>query len=284
MYTTSSTFTTSGYVASVEDSNQHQEREEKISIPQLLQTATTMSVVTSELVKLIGQIWSSFLASFELEHCESLLFALEAAHWHSFLFNEHHSLRMNLLKHQHQLRSSSRKVSNLLEQEVLSLECIIHIIYTLYFHQPSDNKALSEDHKSEHALAKYSKRESEGFSKQYLQRFTVLVFQRSLRASLPATSAQALNLDKEVIVEDDDDEGFAGNNQELVNLKALRHETYVSPMLMLLSNVEKFTEEKFTENQGWLVQCLNKLVLCENIKIRTLLFKIFQRHITRKFV
>lgn len=244
-----------------------------------------MSVVTSDLIKLIGQIWSSFLASFELEHCESLLLALEAAHWHSFLFNEHHFLRMNLLKHQHHQRSSSRKVNNLLEQEVLSLECIIHIVYTLYFHQPSESKGFTAEESKEHAVAKYSRRESEVFSKQYLKRFTTLVFQRYLEGeSLPSSSVQALNLEKEVVVDDDEDEGFAGNNQELVNLKVSRHEAYVSPMLMLLSNIEKFTEEKFAENQGWLVQWLNKLILCENVKIRTLLFKVYQRHISRKFV
>lgn len=281
LYTTSSTFTTSEYqTASDEFNQQHEhEREEKVSIPQLLLTVGTMSVVTSELIKMIGQIWSTFLLSFELEHSESLLMSLEAAHWHSFLFNEQHTLRMNLLKHQHHQRASSRKVNNLLEQEVLSLECIIHVIYTLYFHQPLSQS--SEQKTTEHALAKYSKRESEELSRRYLQRFTTLVFQRYLEGeTLPAASAQVLNLDKEV---EDEDEGFAGNHQELLNLKALRHEAYLSPMLMLLSNIEKFTDEKFAENQRWLVQWLNKLILCENVKIRTVLVKIFQRHVRPKF-
>jgi hypothetical protein len=89
-------------------------------------------------------------------------------------------------------------------------------------------------------------------------------------------------------IDDDEDEGFdaedhAANNSDGLNLKKARHDAYLSPMVMVLSNIEKFSDEKFRENQSWLVPWLSRLLICENVKLRTYLSRIYQKHVNPKF-
>jgi hypothetical protein len=84
--------------------------------------------------------------------------------------------------------------------------------------------------------------------------------------------------------EDDDEEGlFSPPVGGGLNLRKVRHESYLSPMTMILANIEKFPEHKFQENQKWIVPWLSQLILCDNDKIRFILGKIYQKHVNPKF-
>ena len=150
------------------------EREEKVSIPQLISAVVTMTVVTSDMIKLIGQIFVHYINSFELSHCEDFLLALEACHWHAFAFNENNQLRLNLIRNgflrlSHSGSSQQKRVAHLIEQEVLSLECIIHFIYSLYF-QDKPTSLADKQSQDNVSLSKHSKKDSENFAKKWLER------------------------------------------------------------------------------------------------------------------
>lgn len=330
MYTTSNTLTAE-FNHESDAANAPFEREEKVSIPQLISAVATMTVVTSDMIKLVGQIFVHYMFSFELSHCEEFLLALEACHWHAFAFNENNQLRLNLIRNGF-LRlnhngSGQKRVANLIEQEVLSLECIIHFIYSLYF---QDKQASSEQTPGNVSVSKHSKKDSENFAKKWLERsvhklvpfyfsphfayrVTALVFQRYFECenlsaqtrqllSLSADPAHAVGQDgkakskvggvthrRDHEIDDEEDEGFDGedhsaaSNNDGLNLKKTRHDAYLSPMVMVLSNIEKFSAEKFRENQTWLVPWLSRLLICENIKLRTYLSRIYQKHVNPKF-
>jgi hypothetical protein len=360
LYTSSSTLTSEGFNSSNKLLKHTSEKEDmlhhKIPLPQLLSTISTMTIISNEMIKLIGQIWVNYIFSFELLSCEELLTALETSYWHAFTFNQNYDLRKNLVTHgylpaSHQTSNGSlaplpqlskpqqstqqnqfqnnRKIADLLDQEVLSLECIIHMVYTLYFQDKSNELlrgTLMMDNKTNDlfAFGKHSKEESAEFSRRWLERISCLVFFLYFEgeiASLPDQSLQVLqDIESPLLVAvpaagrtntrkdasdsegDDEDEGFGDGflsstlssvartkQQEAdisnpFSLKKRRQETYVSPLLMILSNVEKFNDDKFRENQLWLVPWLNQLIICENIKVRNFLAKIYHKHINPKFL
>jgi hypothetical protein len=167
------------------------EREVKVSIPQLFSAISTMTVVTAELIKLIGQFYLQSVYSFDLKHCEDLLLSLEASHWHAYGFNENKSLRLNLINfgylkqpllQQPGQPAPSKRNSHLIEQEVLSIECILYLVYSLYSQEnlssyyekafkPDQEKNYANDSRSQRlAFAKYTHTEAEKFSKQWIQR------------------------------------------------------------------------------------------------------------------
>jgi hypothetical protein len=162
------------------DSSSLFEREEKVSIPQMITAVATMAIVTSEMIKLIGQVFVHYMSSFELSHCEDFLVCLEASHWQAFAFNENVLLRSNLIRNgflntHHSSSSNSpapKRVANLLDQEVLSVECLIHIIFSLYFQEkpaPPSSTSLAIQQESL-SFSKHSQKDSENFAKRWLER------------------------------------------------------------------------------------------------------------------
>jgi hypothetical protein len=365
LYTSSSSLTSEGFNSSNKLLKQASEKEDplhhRIPLPQLLSTISTMTIISNEMIKLIGQIWVNYLFSFELSSCEELLTALETSYWHAFTFNQNYDLRKNLVTHgyfpssSHQTSSSSssssssvsasvphfskgpqsqqqnsiRKIADLLDQEVLSLECIIHMVYTLYFQDKANELlrgTLMMDEKTNDlfAFGKHSKEESADFSKRWVERISCLVFSHYLEGEITSLSDQSLqvlqDIESPVLLTsagvgrpnqkrdasdsegEDEDEGFGDGivsstfpsvtrmkQQETdvnnpFSLKKRRQEMYLSPLLMVLSNIEKFNIDKFRENQLWLVPWLNQLIICENSKIRNFLAKIYFKHVNPKFL
>lgn len=91
-------------------------------------TLVSMSTVVVELMNIVSEFWRTFIAFMDMENFKTILFVLEISHWHALAFNENLSLRLRLL----QFSDEKNNLPNLLEQEVLSLEKLVLILFSLY--------------------------------------------------------------------------------------------------------------------------------------------------------
>ncbi len=88
----------------------------------------SMSTVVVELINIISDFWQSYLSCMDIDNFKTILFTLEISHWHAVSFNENLSLRLRLL----QISEDKSSLPNLLEQEVLSMEKLLLILFSLY--------------------------------------------------------------------------------------------------------------------------------------------------------
>jgi hypothetical protein len=105
---------------------------------QFISSVMTTMVVTLEFIRLCSEvIFQQQKDLFHWRHYEGFLIALETCHWHAFSFNSNIPLRLKL--HQKGFMNKNRSLTNLsvtlpdlLDQEVLSMELILNIVFRLY--------------------------------------------------------------------------------------------------------------------------------------------------------
>lgn len=129
-------------------------------------SAMTCLVMTLELIQLNKAFVSRYHASMGLTHIEKALRTMECGYWHAFCFNENLRLRLKLQQRgfMNKNRGNARALKtlpNLLEQEVLALECLLQTTFDLYGAEES-NGTLS------------SCEDTRAFIKPWLQRYPLL--------------------------------------------------------------------------------------------------------------
>lgn len=87
-----------------------------------------MSTIVVELINIMSDFWQNYVACMEMENFKTILFTLEISHWHAVSFNENLSLRLRIL----QISDDKSCLPNLLEQEVLSMEKLLLMLFSLY--------------------------------------------------------------------------------------------------------------------------------------------------------
>ncbi len=129
---------------------------------QFISSAMTTMVVTLEFIRLCGEIIFQQKQTdlFLWRHYESFFIALETYHWHAFSFNSNIPLRLNL--HQKGFMNKNRSLTNLsitlpdlLDQEVLSMELILNLVFRLHrVELVTDKLEKLEEHDKIHSWMK----------------------------------------------------------------------------------------------------------------------------------
>lgn len=105
--------------------------------PDNLMTSSVLAfdllVKTNDLLKVDSDFWR------ESDYA-CVLNSVEAVHWHAYLFNKEYSIRSRLSQIGFMANrpvSSGYTLPHLLEQEILSIEIVVAIVYRFYGHSPS---------------------------------------------------------------------------------------------------------------------------------------------------
>lgn len=73
-------------------------------------------------------------------------------------------------------------------------------------------------------------------------------------------------------------------NRDYHFYRSQNHEAYISCIKIILGAVLEFTKGQFSEHKNWLLPILASLILADNIQIRILLKKIFDKYVTPSVV
>ena len=63
----------------------------------------------------------------------------------------------------------------------------------------------------------------------------------------------------------------------------VRHAAYVPVVISVLQQLLRFSDQQFAQNKQWVVSCLTKLVLCDDLQIRILVCACFSKFVERVF-
>lgn len=110
---------------SVDTSNSHKHFSSHNSI---YSSVIHMSTTVVGLIAFISEFCGRFDKYLRLEDFKELLSSLELCHWHALAFNENLSLRLRLF----QISEEKSYLPHLLEQEVLSLEKLLLVLFSQY--------------------------------------------------------------------------------------------------------------------------------------------------------
>jgi len=210
-----------------------------------------MSTIVVELINFIGEFCVTFRDKLAFKDFRELLLALELCHWNALSFNENLPLRLRLF----QISKEKSHLPHLLEQEVLSLENLLSILFSLYL----TNCDADEDE----IYKSWTKR----VSTQVIRKFILL--EDNIARDLSDNESGEENDDRNVLVND--------------HLDKARHHAYVSPIISLLENILKFSELKFKTNKSWVTLELCNLIRCTNLPLRLVLQNIYIKHINPFF-
>ncbi|KAJ1434054.1 hypothetical protein B484DRAFT_477107 [Ochromonadaceae sp. CCMP2298] len=241
---------------------------------QIASSAMTSMVVTLDLVQLTKELLVSPAYHWTIGNYERLLYSLEAVHWHAYCFNESNSLQLQLQQRGFMTKDSA-EVPHLLDQEVQSLEQLLFTVFRLYCH---DKHSTPQSGTGVHGSA------SVAFAEPWVERLSSLVLTRYVTHSESIIKKSIAKGEEEEEEEDDDDTvssgeapaGLAGGAE----LHQLRHAAYKSPALIVLEGMLDLTHEQFQTNKSWVVPLLTRVIICDDIEVRSCVRQIFQSFVT----
>eukprot|EP01038_Epipyxis_sp_PR26KG_P008429 gene8429-11403_t len=248
----------------------------------------TSMVVSLEIVRIMGEIVNTYSLSWQLKHYSSFLFALEVSHWHAVSFNSSIELRLRLAEAGFmRIRSMSTIYPHLLDQEIISIEHILKIIFRLYNYNGFDERLVVDDDnddKDRFSHIDFNKQKAMQFAYPWVERMSCMVFHRYLELEETSTDE-----DDE---EDDDSVNHSsavlkGHNGIELNYEAFcsnRHDRYQKSVIIILEAIIAFEETQFNDNMTWLVPVLSRLILCHNKDVRIRVIEIYRRFVNPRLL
>jgi len=224
----------------------------------------TSMIINLDLVQITEKLITDYFYSWQLKHHQNFLSTLELCHWHGYLFNENIQLRLNL--HAISVASLSLNKSEkftslpqLLEQEVLSIELFLKIVFQLYF-ESDESRRRKVDINIDHAI---NLMPADVFVRPMIERISSIVLLRYLK--MDRDSCSQSQTDDNMYLHFTDSLLLASLLKKFDRERCAR---YKSTVVIALNGILSFTEVQLLHNIEWIVPLMSKLILCSDLGVR----------------
>ena len=236
----------------------------------------TSMVINLELIQKVESLVTDFFYSWQLKHQQSILSTLEFCHWQAYLFNENIQLRLNL----HAIGVVSLGLSKaekftslpqLLEQEALSVELCLKILFHLYFESEESRARTASDADPGCPNPNLNTTSSaESFARPLIERISCTVVHRFIK------------MDKDISQQLQSDTNAYLQYTDSLLLASLLHKfdlerwtRYKATATIVLNGILSFSASQFLQNVEWIVPLASKMITCSDVGIRAIVQTIY---------